>query len=48
MDQYNQIRNQTQQAQGVLKKKINDVPPPVFTGANAFLKQLQHAAKLTG
>ena len=47
MDQYNQIRNLVQQAQGVLKKKINEVPQ-VFTGANAFLKQLQHAAKLTG
>ena len=48
LDQFNQIRDSIRQAQDLLKGKLNELPPPVFTGANAFLKQLQHAAKLTG
>jgi hypothetical protein len=48
LDQYNQIRDTIKQAQDLLKGKLNELPPATFTGANAFLKQLQYAAKLTG
>ena len=34
--------------QNLLKTKLNDLPPQVFTGANAFIKQLEYAAKLPG
>jgi hypothetical protein len=44
--QYTEIKQTTQQMQDLLKQKLNDMPPQVFTGANAFLKQLAHTAQL--
>ena len=46
LDQFNAIRQTITQMQGVLKGKLNDLPPQVFTGANAFIKQLEYVARL--
>ena len=48
LDQYNAIRQSTREMQNLLKAKLNDLPPQVFTGANAFIKRLEYTAKLRG
>jgi len=48
MDQFNQIRQSTRQMQTELKGKINDLPPQVFSGANAFIKKLEYIAQIGG
>ncbi|MHB8970874.1 MAG: hypothetical protein ACYC3X_15265 [Pirellulaceae bacterium] len=48
LEQYNEIRQSIGQMRGLLKAKLNDLPPQVFTQANAFIRQLEYAAQLTG
>lgn len=48
MEQYQEIRKNIREMQAELKGQINDIPPQVFSGANAFLKRLDHAVNLAG
>jgi hypothetical protein len=46
--QFQEIQKSSKAMQNVLKGKLSDMPPQVFSQANAFLKRLEHAAKLPG
>ena len=48
IQQYQEIRKNVRAMQAELKGQIKDVPPQVFTTANAFLKKLEYAADLAG
>jgi hypothetical protein len=48
LPQMNQVRDTTQQMRELLRAKISDMPPQVFTQSNAFLRQLEHAAQRAG
>lgn len=48
LDQYNEIRQSIKEMQDLLKGKLSDLPPQVFSSTNAFIKQLQYAAQLSG
>ncbi len=45
-EQYQQIRKTVNEMQDELKGHINDMPPQVFSQANAFLKKLDYTATL--
>ncbi|MCU0959939.1 MAG: hypothetical protein MUF48_07515 [Pirellulaceae bacterium] len=48
LPQMNQVRDTTQQMRELLRAKISDMPPQVFSQSNAFLRQLEHAAQRAG
>jgi hypothetical protein len=48
LDQYNLIRQAISDMQIKLKRQVKDMPPQVFSSANAFLKRLEHEGRLTG
>ncbi|MHB0957305.1 MAG: hypothetical protein ACYC6N_26945 [Pirellulaceae bacterium] len=48
LEQFNAIRQSIGQMRALLKAKLNDLPPQVFSQANAFIKQLEYTAQLTG
>jgi hypothetical protein len=48
LDQYNEIRQSIRQMRDLLKGKLNDLPPQMFSEANAFIKKLEHAGQLAG
>jgi hypothetical protein len=47
-DQYNAIHKTVDDLQLELKRRVSAMPPQVFSQANAFLTQLEHAAQLGG
>ena len=46
--QINQAHSTTQEMRDLLRAKINDMPPQIFTQSSAFLRQLDHAATQAG
>ncbi len=48
LDQFKEIRQSIRQMQDLLKGKLNDLPPQVFSEANAFIKKLEHAGQMAG
>ncbi len=48
LQQYQEIRRNIQDLRAELKGQIKDLPPQVFSSANAFLKQLEHEVQLAG
>ena len=44
LDKYQRIKDNVKQMQDLLKAEINNMPPQVFTQANAFLKKLDFTA----
>jgi hypothetical protein len=44
-EQMNQVRDTTRQMRDLLRAKIKDMPPQVFSQSSAFLQQLEHAAQ---
>ena len=48
LDQFNAIQQNVDDLQLELKRRVSDMPPQVFSQANAFLTRLGHAARLGG
>ncbi len=48
LDEYRAIEESIREMQDLLREKLGDLPPRVFTSANAFIRQLQYAAQLKG
>ena len=48
IQQYQEIRKNVRAMQAELRGQIKDIPPQVFTSANAFLKKLEYAADHAG